>query len=154
MFCDKCGTRLNPNSTACPSCGKPTVPLMPPPARGIAGHVRLMGILWVAYGALHAIPALFFYTILGAIDLPPEFPGFVRSLMGVFTGLFLATGALGILAGAGLLTRATWGRLAALIAGAMALLNIPLGTALGIYTFWALLPAGNEEEYRSLSRIA
>jgi len=30
-------------------------------------------------------------------------------------------------------------------------LNVPLGTALGIYTLWVLLPAKSEQEYRELA---
>jgi hypothetical protein len=41
-----------------------------------------------------------------------------------------------------------------IVAAALALINVPLGTALGVYTMWALLPAANEEEYRTLSRVA
>jgi hypothetical protein len=29
--------------------------------------------------------------------------------------------------------------------------DIPLGTALGIYTLWVLLPAESEQEYRQLA---
>jgi hypothetical protein len=36
----------------------------------------------------------------------------------------------------------------------VALLNVPLGTALGIYTLWVLLPAQSDEEYKTLSVAA
>jgi len=35
-----------------------------------------------------------------------------------------------------------------------ALLNIPLGTALGIYTLWVLLPLESGQEYEQLARHA
>ena len=60
------GARLFDTQSFCPSCGKAagTVPLMPEKNR-IAGHVRLLGILWLASAALHLIPgfflALFFF---------------------------------------------------------------------------------------------
>jgi len=38
--------------------------------------------------------------------------------------------------------------------GFLALLNIPIGTALGIYTLWVLLPQQSDEEYRSLAQAA
>jgi len=31
---------------------------------------------------------------------------------------------------------------------------MPMGTALGIYTLWVLLPASSEYEYRRMSRVA
>jgi hypothetical protein len=41
-----------------------------------------------------------------------------------------------------------------LVMGFLALLRIPLGTALGIYTLWVLLPSQSDEEYRALALAA
>ena len=57
-------------------------------------------------------------------------------------------------AGYGLLERESWARLLALVLGFVSLFNVPLGTALGIYTFWVLLPSHADEEYRRLARAA
>jgi hypothetical protein len=40
----------------------------------------------------------------------------------------------------------------AIVLGCIALVHIPFGTALGIYTLWVLLPAESEEEYRRTAR--
>jgi hypothetical protein len=32
--------------------------------------------------------------------------------------------------------------------------DMPFGTAIGIYSLWVLLPAASEEEYRRMSRAA
>jgi uncharacterized membrane protein (DUF2068 family) len=93
-------------------------------------------------------------TIFGSRFLPPEVPQFVRSFLPFIGGLLLAAGALSVLIGIGLLMRLSWARVAALVAGAIALINIPFGTALGVYTMWALLPSDHEEEYRALTRVA
>jgi len=93
-------------------------------------------------------------TIFGSRFLPPEVPQFVRSFLPFIGGLLVAAGALSVLVGVGLLMRLAWARIAALIAGAIALIHIPIGTALGIYTMWALLPADHEEEYRALTQVA
>ena len=45
----------------------------------------------------------------------------------------------GIIAGIGLVQRRPWARVLALVVGAIGLLDIPVGTALGIYTFWVLM---------------
>jgi hypothetical protein len=42
-------------------------------------------------------------------------------------------------AGYGLLRRRAWGRILALVVGFLGLVDFPLGTAIGIYTFWVLL---------------
>lgn len=123
-----------------------------PPTRGIEGHVRLLGILWVAYGALHAIPGL---LVAGGTNiLSPEVPSFVINLIGAIGWMLLIGGAAGVLVGAGLLMRQPWAHMASLILSAISLINIPFGTALGIYNMWALLPAAHEAEYRALSRVA
>jgi hypothetical protein len=41
-----------------------------------------------------------------------------------------------------------------IVFGAISLIDIPFGTALGIYTLWVLLPAESEEEYRSMASAA
>jgi hypothetical protein len=45
----------------------------------------------------------------------------------------------GMVAGYGLLRRKAWGRILAMVVGFLGLVNVPLGTAIGIYTFWLLL---------------
>ncbi len=44
-----------------------------------------------------------------------------------------------LLAGWGVLKGKSWGSVAAIIAGMLNLLNVPLGTAFAVYTFWAIL---------------
>src|SRR5438067_9815292 len=150
MFCDRCGTKLAEGQRFCPSCGKPAgaVPLMPVQGR-IAGHVRLLGILWLASAAVHLIPGLFLLTFFrpGGI-LPPEAPPFVNGLLHMVGIFLLGTAVLGLMAGWGLLERQPWARMLAIVLGIFNLLHVPFGTALGIYTLWVLLPAQSEEEYR------
>jgi len=157
MFCDRCGTRLNETQTFCPSCGKSvgTMPLMPLQGR-IAGHVRLLGIFWLASAALHLIPGFILLTFFrpGMGIFPPDVPMFVPGLMH-FLGLLLLGGAvLSLLAGWGLLDRQPWARTLAIVLACFHLINAPFGTALGIYTLWVLLPAKSEEEYRRFARAA
>jgi hypothetical protein len=153
MFCDHCGAKLSPGAQTCPSCGKSFVAFMPP-KRGIAGHVRLLGIFWIAHGVLHVFPGMFLMAIFGSRFFPPDVPVFVSRLLPFIGGMLVASGVAAVLTGIGLLTRQSWARIAALILAAISLINIPFGTALGIYTMWALLPADHEEEYRALTRVA
>jgi hypothetical protein len=66
------------------------------------------------------------------------------SVVGIFV---LGKGLAGVLAGYGLLNREAWGRVLALVLGFLALIHVPIGTALGVYTLWVLLPANSEAEY-------
>ena len=64
----------------------------------------------------------------------------VLTVIGVIVLLFLGALALpGIAAGLGLLRRQPWGRVLALVVGFLGLINFPIGTAIGAYTFWVLL---------------
>lgn len=157
MFCDRCGTQLATDARFCTSCGKPLGPTPAPAAqakRSIASHVRLLGILWVAYGALHALPGLLVMAIFGNRFLPPDVPPFVYNFLPFVGGLLAIGGGLAALTGAGLMLRHAWARPAALVMAFLNVLNVPLGTALGIYTLWALLPAEHEEQYRALTETA
>jgi len=157
MFCDRCGMNLEGNPNFCPTCGKPfrAVPLMPVRNR-IAGHVRLLGILWLAVSAFRLLPGLFLFSIFhhGFHWWAPGLPLFVPGLLRAIGGAFIGIGVAGIVAGWGLLDRQPWARVLALVLGCLNLIDMPFGTALGIYTLWVLLPAESEQEYRQISRAA
>lgn len=158
MFCDRCGTHLQDSQRFCPACGKPAgvVPLMPVASR-IGGHIRLLGILWLALSAFRLIPGLFLVSMFrhGPFSfLPPEVPFFVHGLLRAVGVLILGSAALGILTGWGLLDRQPWARMLAIVLGCFNLVDMPFGTALGIYTLWVLLPAKSEEEYRQIAKAA
>jgi hypothetical protein len=66
----------------------------------------------------------------------------------------LIKAAAGFFAGWGLLRRQPWARLLTIVLSFLALFHIPLGTALGIYSLWVLLPAQSEREYEQAARSA
>ncbi len=160
MYCDRCGTRISESQRFCSSCGKAagTVPMMPTHGR-IGGHIRMLGILWLALSAFRLIPGFFLLTFFhrglwGVGMFPHDMPVFVFGLMRGIGVLMLGSAAIGIIAGWGLLERQPWARMLAIVLGCFNLLDMPFGTALGIYTLWVLLPARSEEEYRQISRVA
>lgn len=152
MFCHVCGARLEPSARFCPSCGRPVgrAPLTPSEGR-VAGHIRLLGILWLVMSALRLLPGLAMLSMFGHGPSVWWFgrPEFVLGFGRVFSLIFLAVGVLGIVAGWGLLDRQPWARRVALVLGFVNLIHIPFGTALGIYTLWVLLPAQSEREFRA-----
>lgn len=157
MFCDRCGTQLREGQNFCPKCGKAfaAVPMMPVQGR-IAGHVRLLGIFWIALSAFRLIPAvvLLFISQPDVHLFPPDVPDFVPVLMRSIGWLLLASGAAGLAAGWGLLQRQPWARMLAIVLGCLSLIDMPFGLALGIYSLWVLLPAKSEEEYRQIAQTA
>jgi hypothetical protein len=157
MFCDACGTRLSDHQRFCPVCGKSAgaVPLMPVKGR-IAGHIRLLGILWLASAAIHLIPGFFLLAFFhpGSGILPPDAPPFINHLLHMVGLFLLGSSVVSILAGWGLLERQPWARTLAIVLACFSLIKVPIGTVLGIYTLWVLLPASSEEEYRQIARAA
>jgi hypothetical protein len=120
----------------------------------IAGHVRLLGIFWLALSALRLIPGLFLLALGGARLFPPDVPPFVHAILPAIGMAFLILAAIGIVTGCGLLARQSWARMLAIIFGAFSLIDIPFGTAIGVYTLWVLLPAESEREYKTMSHAA
>ena len=156
MFCNRCGATLQPQQTVCPACGQAQAP--PPAASKLATHVRLLGIFWIIIGALFALGALFLLaggTMAGAFMHQPDMPPEARVMMPMIMwgmGIFVAIlTAISFLAGYGLLKRRPWARVLAIVLGFLALLHIPLGTALGIYTLIVLLPASAGQEYEQIA---
>jgi len=155
MFCDQCGAQLHEGEARCGRCGKTVLGLIELRRSRVREHVRLVGILWIAYSALHVfvgIAAILVASLFFGHSI--HLHGFLRPLI-EFAGLvILAKSSAGFIAGWGLLRREDWARTLALVVGFIALLNVPIGTALGIYTLWVLLPRNADDEYRALAQAA
>ena len=157
MFCDRCGASLQPNQSFCPNCGKPVGNALPALAPNrVAAHVRLLGILWLAMAAFRLVPGLILLSIFrtGIGFSPPDMPNFVPGLLQMVGLIVLASAAIAILIGWGLIERRPWARMWAIIFAFLSLIEFPFGTALGLYTLWVLLPATSEQEYRQTARAA
>jgi hypothetical protein len=163
MFCDQCGGQLQAGAARCGGCGKAVLGLIELRRSRVRDHVRLVGILWMAYSALHVVAGVLVIVaaqvVLGGLfhfrgGPPPEVTAWLRPLASVFGWLILAKAAAGFFAGWGLLQREEWARTVALVVGFIALLNVPVGTALGVYTLWVLLPTQSDDEYKALARAA
>ena len=106
-------------------------------------HVKIIGILWIVFGALSLIGAIFMFMLLTGISFIPDLDapasGILR-FVGIFVGSFLAVmGLPKIIGGVGLLKGEEWGRILTLIVSFLSLLNVPFGTALGIYSIVILM---------------
>jgi hypothetical protein len=166
MFCDGCGTQLQLNQKFCSGCGKEVagggfIPAYPRRSR-IQEHVRLLAIFWFAYSAFEALGGVVLLVLANTLfprifemshapTAPAPFLHVLFTVLGVFV---LAKSTAGFFAGWGLLNRDPWARIMALVLGFLALIHIPFGTALGVYTLWVLLPANSEAEYEKYQRAA
>jgi len=106
-------------------------------------HVKIIGILWIVFGCLSLIAALLLYLVLFGVSFIPDVgaqEADILRIVGLAVGGFLALlGIPKIIGGIGLLKGREWGRITILAVSFLSLLNIPLGTALGIYSIVILL---------------
>ena len=119
-------------------------------------HVRILGWLNVFFGVLGLLGALAILAGSAAVSsivglsgdeamLPMHIVALIGGALTVFTVLISLPA---LLAGYGLLNLRPWARIVGLVFGAIALLHVPFGTALGIYTFWVLLQPETEALFR------
>lgn len=111
-------------------------------------HVKLLGILHVvlsSLGVLAAVIVLFVFGglagIVGMSDHSSDAAAAIPILGGIGGILFiviLVFSVPGLIGGIGLLKLAPWSRLLMIVLSALDLLNVPFGTALGIYGLWVL----------------
>jgi hypothetical protein len=153
MFCDGCGTALQPGQGFCSGCGKtivgPVTTLRP--RRRVRDHIQLVAIFWFAISAFNAIIGTAAYIVANTVLLRAGPPPFVHVLVSSAAILVLGGATLGFVAGWGLMHREPWARVLTLVLAFLVLfINIPLGTAVGVYTMWVLLPGESEQEYEAL----
>ena len=107
-------------------------------------HIQFVGALHIAMGAISLLGAIAVFVALGMAGGIAASQGEreavrILAIIAFSVGGFLALlGLPSVIGGWALLTGRSWGRPFVLVLGALELLNIPFGTALGIYTFWAL----------------
>lgn len=119
-------------------------------------HVRVLGWLHIAMEIFSIGIGLCIFTFYFGLGLasgePEAIP--ILGLIGFFAcGMFLIFSIPGLIAGIGLLRRASWSRPLALVVGFFDMMWFPLGTILGLYTFWVLLQ-DNASEFFDRSKTA
>ncbi len=167
MFCDSCGAQVQPEQRFCASCGKafpssPTAYPIPPavvPENRVRRHIHILAILWIVYAGLKFLGGGFLYFFSHSVfpgfmapQMPSEVHGFVGNILAMVSVFLLAKGVAAVITGIGLLQRAPWARILTLVLAFLSLLDIPFGTALGIYTIWVLLSRDADREYEALER--
>src|SRR2546430_8720050 len=111
MFCDGCGTTVQPGQAFCSKCGKQIVgpvAMMQPRAGRVQGNLQLLAIFWFAISAFNAISGAALYIIANTLLAPGGSAGaplFLRPLLSVVSILVVGGSALGFFAGWGLMHR-------------------------------------------------
>jgi hypothetical protein len=170
MYCSGCGNALAPGQPACPQCGRPATSTVPPvPNLGFqvgqyAGRVRALSTVWFIYGGLSLALGIAGLTFASAFfngtfgpwmhgpwtHGPAAEPWFGTAIIHFAWVMIVLRSGLAFLAGWGLIDRAPWGRVVAIVAAFLSLLKFPFGTALGIWTLATLLGYRNTTLYDQL----
>jgi len=118
-------------------------------------HIRILAWLYIIRGVLMMLGAVgvFIAVTVGGLFSGDVVYTLLSPVIAVVVALCLFALSLPtLLAGKGLLEGKGWARVLAMIIGALNVFDIPLGTALCIYTFWVLW--GRESDYHFEGRLA
>jgi len=101
-------------------------------------HIKVLGILWIVFGAFFIALALFALLVFfGVAEIPNVddiSPGILR-LIGIIASAFIGLiGLPQIIGGLGLLRYKEWARILMLVISFISLANVPFGTFLGAYS--------------------
>ena len=110
-------------------------------------HIKTLGILFVIWGILSILFGLFIIMLfaMGGIISGEREAMLVLTIIGSIIGGFaLITGIPEIMSGVGLLKFKRWSRILAIIMAAINIIDLPFGTALGIYALWVLVKPESE----------
>jgi hypothetical protein len=111
--------------------------------RNMKQHVSFVGALHIGFGILGLLGALAVYLTFsfafGFIENDPVAEKLLPFLGNALALIILFFSSLGIIGGAGLFSYKPWARILVLIVSALNCLNVPIGTAKGVYSIWVLM---------------
>lgn len=113
-------------------------------------HVKILGALYIALSVPNIFAAIIVYTVFagsGLITGDPQVMAILNAVGSLISYFLVIISVPGLVAGFGLLARKNWARILAVVMGFINLPNIPLGTAVGLYTFWVLLQDESDEVF-------
>jgi len=105
-------------------------------------HITLLGAMYIGFHIIWIFTGIIIYTALtgSGILSGDEEAMMILSFIGTVLSFYLFLIALpGVIGGIALIKMKSWSRVFVLVLGFINLLNIPFGTALGIYTIWVLM---------------
>jgi hypothetical protein len=112
--------------------------------RDMKKHVTFVAALHIGFGILKLIGgvALFFLFSIALNyinDGDTTATTAVNAIRIVFSTVMIGSAVLGIIGGIALLSYKGWARILVIVLSALNCLNIPIGTAKGVYSIWTLL---------------
>jgi hypothetical protein len=102
-------------------------------------HNKTLATLYFVYSGIHGLTLIGLLLLVLVVNLTTPASEIISSFwlfvgVAVFVILFLIVGLLPLIVGYGFRKRASWLKPIALLTAVLNLVNIPIGTALGIYT--------------------
>ncbi|MCU0286412.1 MAG: PspC domain-containing protein [Acidobacteria bacterium] len=120
-------------------------------------HIKILGILYIAFSALGLIAAMVLFVIIsgGGLISGNNAVITITTIVGTtLAGILFLISLPGIIGGIGLMKKENWARVLVLVLGIINLLNIPFGTILGVYTIWVLTNKETEALFHTATRGA
>ncbi len=121
----------------------------------MASHVKILGAIYIALSGILLCLALFLAFAVGTASAivgqaaDPNDAAVALPIIGIagtaLVGFLVAVSLPGLIAGIGLLKRRPWARILGIVVAVLSLINIPVGTIVGIYGLWVLFSSETEQ---------
>ncbi len=114
-------------------------------------HINVVAALHIGLSILGFVAGVFIFVLfyfIGDLSGDQEAKFILSIVARVIVGFIVLFSIPGIIAGIGLLRRKEWARILALILSVIGLLNFPVGTAVGVYTIWAMVQPEVIEQFK------
>lgn len=105
-------------------------------------HIRVLGLLNIAVGTLNGLIALFQFLFFGGAFVLSTYLRVSTPVAAVWLWAMLVLMVPSIVIGIALLGFRGWTRSAGIVLSVFELLNVPLGTMIGLYGLWVLFSDG------------
>jgi hypothetical protein len=111
--------------------------------RNMKQHVSFVGALHVGFGILGILGAMAVYLTFhfahGFVENEPLAEEVILFFGNTLSLVIFFFATLGVIGGIGLFSYKPWARILVMIVSAINCLNIPIGTAKGVYSIWVLM---------------
>lgn len=104
-------------------------------------HVTAVGVIRIGWGIVGILAAILILTLLVGVGvfLGEQLGALLATIGSGIAVLALVLSVPDIVGGIGVLRRKSWARYMVLVLAVLDLINIPVGTAVGIYSIWVLV---------------
>ncbi|SHI51110.1 hypothetical protein SAMN05444280_1032 [Tangfeifania diversioriginum] len=117
-------------------------------------HINIIAALHIGLSILGILAGIFVFIVLqfaGGMSNDHQAQIVLTIIAQVLTGFIVFLSLPGIIAGIGLFKRKEWARILTLIISVLDLINFPIGTAVGVYSIWALSQPEIVEQFKKNS---